>query len=176
MSGRKVWKFPLRIVSDCKIDKNIIDTDFNNHIDESEQDIVNENENNNGRFIDAKTILDDLKRKIEGKSNNSNQNNRKPGKRKVTSTVYYRDPDIMLYSKIRANGICQLCRGDAPFIDKNGIPFLENHHIEYLENGGEDSILNTCAVCCNCHAKIHHYNNDETKQKLLNMIEIIEQT
>ncbi|MFE4239621.1 HNH endonuclease [Peribacillus butanolivorans] len=48
-----------------------------------------------------------------------------------------------------------MCDQLAPFLNKQGEPYLETHHIFWLARGGEDSILNTVALCPNCHKKMH---------------------
>ncbi len=81
--------------------------------------------------------------------------NKIPNKIETTQTSYVRNEYITEYAKRRANGVCQLCREEAPFIDKKGRPYLEVHHITTLSEGGEDSIENTVALCPNCHRKMH---------------------
>ena len=77
--------------------------------------------------------------------------------REITSTVVkkIRDPYIAQYAKMRAKGICQLCKKPAPFNNIDGEPYLESHHIKWLSDGGEDSIDNTVALCPNCHRRMH---------------------
>ena len=77
----------------------------------------------------------------------------------VKTKVYHRDPIIAAYVKKRANGYCQLCGSQAPFIDQNGEPYLECHHLKWLSQGGEDSIDNCVALCPNCHRKMHTIND-----------------
>lgn len=73
-------------------------------------------------------------------------------------TRYSRSELVKEYTKRRANGRCQLCDNDAPFLSKNGTPFLEVHHIDWLSQGGVDQINNTIALCPNCHRKMHIIN------------------
>lgn len=80
----------------------------------------------------------------------------KPVEIETTVKVVKRDPYIAQYAKERANGICQLCGKEGPFIGKNGKPYLESHHIVSIADGGADSIENTIALCPNCHRKMHH--------------------
>ena len=77
------------------------------------------------------------------------------GKREVTATQYFRDPQISELVKRIAQGKCQLCSSNAPFSSKNGVPFLETHHIMWLAKNGEDALDNTVALCPNCHRKMH---------------------
>lgn len=76
-------------------------------------------------------------------------------KRSTISTAYERDPYVSEFAKRWANGICQLCENQAPFLNKKGEPHLHTHHINWLSRGGEDSVHNTVALCPNCHDKMH---------------------
>ena len=56
----------------------------------------------------------------------------------------------------RANGICQRCRNNAPFLrDSDGLPYLEVHHKTPLAEGGLDMVENAIALCPNCHRHAH---------------------
>lgn len=74
----------------------------------------------------------------------------------VTTRVYKRSPYVVAEVLKRANGKCQSCKRDAPFLKEDGSPFLEVHHIEWLSNGGEDSVENAIALCPNCHRQAHY--------------------
>lgn len=74
----------------------------------------------------------------------------------VTTRVYKRSPYVVAEVLLRANGKCQSCRCDAPFLKEDGTPFLEVHHIEWLSKGGEDSVENAIALCPNCHRQAHY--------------------
>lgn len=74
----------------------------------------------------------------------------------VTIRVYKRSPYVVAEVLLRANGKCQSCRCDAPFLKEDGTPFLEVHHIEWLSKGGEDSVGNAIALCPNCHRQAHY--------------------
>ena len=74
----------------------------------------------------------------------------------VTTRVYKRSPYVVAEVLLRANGKCQSCQRDAPFLKEDGTPFLEVHHIEWLSKGGEDSVENAIALCPNCHRQAHH--------------------
>ena len=92
----------------------------------------------------------------------------KVGERSVQGIQYERDPYVALLTKLRANGICDLCKEPGPFKDKNGDYYLESHHIEWLSKGGLDTPENTVALCPNCHRKVHVLNNEEDVMKLKN--------
>ncbi|GEM_PF-6862848 len=92
--------------------------------------------------------------------------------KEVISTQYYRDQNVAEYSRRRAKGLCQLCGNDAPFKSIKGNPYLEIHHIEWLSKDGKDTIDNTCALCPNCHRKMHNLNLKKDKTHLLEQASI----
>jgi len=78
---------------------------------------------------------------------------------------------INAYAKKRANGICEKCKNEAPFINQQGEPFLEVHHIGKLSDGGADHPLNVAAICPNCHREAHKSKNHvEFNEKLKEII------
>lgn len=83
---------------------------------------------------------------------------------------FVRDQYVVEYAKQLANGICQLCDQIAPFSDKSGSPYLETHHVIWLARGGEDTIENTVALCQNCHKRMHIFDLEEDKVKLITKI------
>lgn len=97
---------------------------------------------------------------------------------KTTTTetvVYYRDPYLNELVKRIADGKCQYCGNDAPFVDKNGQPYLEEHHVKRLADGGSDTIDNVVALCPNCHRKMHVRNEMSDVVMLKNVAEANEQ-
>lgn len=93
-----------------------------------------------------------------------------PEQRMVTSSRYDRDPYIAVYAKERADGVCQLCRQEAPFKNNRGEPYLETHHIIWLSEGGADSVDNVVALCPNCHRKMHIVNDEADGRYLLKLV------
>ena len=93
-----------------------------------------------------------------------------PEQRMVTSSRYDRDPYIAVYAKERADGVCQLCRQEAPFKNNRGEPYLETHHIIWLSEGGADSVDNVVALCPNCHRKMHIVNDEADVRYLLKLV------
>ena len=87
--------------------------------------------------------------------------------RKVATNQYERNPAVSELAKRRAGGKCQLCDNDAPFRNKDCEPYLETHHLKPLSAGGEDSILNTVALCPNCHRKMHVIGKEDDTRHLL---------
>ena len=93
-----------------------------------------------------------------------------PEKILIISTEFKRNPHVIIRVLERANGICELCGIEAPFIKiKDGLPFLEVHHIKPLSEGGKDTIENTVALCPNCHREAHFGINMDKIQKKLNI-------
>lgn len=82
---------------------------------------------------------------------------RHPKRRTIEVTVFDRNPDVVAEVLKRANGVCEKCDSDAPFLRaKDGRPYLEVHHVITLADGGEDSVGNALACCPNCHRKAHY--------------------
>ncbi|WP_314292135.1 HNH endonuclease [Leptotrichia massiliensis] len=141
-SVRKVWMFPLKLVSSTP----------NETIEYIES-------------IQKKKVkkLSQFELQIKAKE----ASNRETCYQMITSKYYVRDQSIARYAKKLAKGKCQLCDNPAPSEDKEGEPYLESHHINWLSEGGKDEIDNTVALCPNCHRKMHIVNCPEDKEKLL---------
>lgn len=103
---------------------------------------------------------DDLERITEKKE-------RKPRTVVIETTAFVRDPLVTEYVKRRANGYCDLCSEKAPFLDAQGRAYLECHHIAWLANGGFDTVDNACALCPNCHRKMHIVGSPEDVKNLV---------
>ena len=58
-----------------------------------------------------------------------------------------------------ANGTCEGCNQDAPFLRFDLTPFLEVHHLRRLADGGSDTVSNAAALCPNCHRELHYGQN-----------------
>ncbi len=85
-----------------------------------------------------------------------------PPQRTVSTTVFVRNPYVIVATLARANGQCERCKAKAPFISKSdGEPYLEVHHIKPLSEHGSDDIENTIALCPNCHRELHYGMKDE---------------
>ena len=62
---------------------------------------------------------------------------RRPSRFRVVSTEFRRSPHVVALVLRRAAGVCEQCRGPAPFARvSDGTPFLEVHHDVPLANGG----------------------------------------
>lgn len=80
--------------------------------------------------------------------------------------VYNRNESLKALVKRFAEGKCQLCMDDAPFIDKKGIPYLEEHHVKSLADGGADIMANVVAICPNCHRRMHILKDLRDQERL----------
>lgn len=137
---RKVWVFPLVVAENNKssfvtIPKMLLDNVYDKQLKSAE-------------LIDIHKLA-----KLA-------QHARSPASsRKTYSNTYIRNPFIAAYTKMRAEGKCELCKEPAPFHDRSGTPYLESHHITWLSKGGYDSEDNTAALCPNCHKRMHVVNS-----------------
>jgi hypothetical protein len=79
-----------------------------------------------------------------------------PERVRVVSTAFKRNPDVVAEVLVRANGRCEECGLDAPFLrTKDNTPYLEIHHKVTLADDGEDTVDNAVALCPNCHREMH---------------------
>lgn len=130
-ASRKVWIFPVKPVIDIVVDE-----------DPDPADVV---------AMPVKQLLLSSK-SIEGKKHEP----------KVSEiTVFHRNPYLKEAVKRVAEGKCQFCGKDAPFVDNYGQPYLEEHHVKKLADGGTDTSDNVVAICPNCHRRIHVLNSKE---------------
>lgn len=144
-NNRNVWMFPLKIKNGAPLT-----------LDQKQFEQLKKNE----RTKTKKLNINQIKILAEERLN------KQPSRRKVESTTYIRDQRVVEYALLRANGKCQLCEQDAPFLRKDGTPYLEVHHIDYMANGGIDTIDNVAALCPNCHRKMHALENEIEYKKL----------
>ena len=73
--------------------------------------------------------------------------------RRTTTKTYEYNLFVREYVNRRANGKCELCQCDAPFL-VDGKPFLKTYHLVPLSNGGADTPSNVAALCPNCYEKL----------------------
>ncbi|CAM3204689.1 HNH endonuclease [Vibrio rarus] len=121
-------------------------------------------ENDLGGMHSADKVQYDLDKEISESMKDTSENRRRrlkstpnnPEKIQTVSTAYRRNPDVIVEVLLRANGICERCKKDAPFRRrKDETPYLEVHHIIRLADGGVDSVENALALCPNCHRELH---------------------
>lgn len=87
---------------------------------------------------------------------------KKPEPIQVISKGFRRNPDVIVEVLKRADGTCERCGENAPFLKaKDGTPYLEIHHWVPLAEGGEDTVENAGALCPNCHREVHYGQIDE---------------
>lgn len=82
-------------------------------------------------------------------------------------SFYERSAAVKLYVLKRANGCCEACGKEAPFLRKNGTPYLEPHHTKRVADGGPDHPAWVGAVCPTCHREIHHGDKGATLNEKL---------
>lgn len=86
-----------------------------------------------------------------------NNANKIPETVQAITTVFKRNPDVVAEVLLRANGICEECKKQAPFLRKSdNTPYLEVHHIIPLAERGKDVVENAVALCPNCHRRMHY--------------------
>ena len=115
-------------------------------------------------YVSAEKISHILEKQII-KSKNDNSSTRKdrltqaskiPEQIQITSVGFKRNTDVINEVLLRANGVCEKCNNNAPFIRKKGnTPYLEVHHKIMLSKDGEDTVENATALCLNCHRESH---------------------
>ena len=94
-----------------------------------------------------------------------------PAKSSTTSCGFQRDPEVVAYVLQQADGRCESCDVDAPFLKPNGMPYLEVHHVRWLSKRGSDTVQNSVAVCPNCHRELHYgAEQDERREKLYEVV------
>ena len=97
------------------------------------------------------------------------------GSSQRTAQTYRRSEAIKLYVRMRAKGICELCKTPAPFMTKKGEPYLEPHHTTRLADGGPDHPRYVGAICPTCHRRIHSGADGEAfNHRLSTYLETIE--
>lgn len=97
---------------------------------------------------------------------------RQPNRSQKKADLIERDPIVKAWILQVANGICELCNSNSPFVKDNGKPYLEVHHVKHLALGGSDSVSNVTAVCPNCHRALHYSNRrDELTDRLYLKVE-----
>lgn len=82
--------------------------------------------------------------------------NKLPERIQTITHTFKRNPDVIVEVLLRADGVCERCKQQAPFSrSRDGTPYLEVHHIKRLADGGDDSVENAQALCPNCHRELH---------------------
>jgi len=74
---------------------------------------------------------------------------------------------IRLYVLRRANGRCEGCRAEAPFVSADGSPYLEPHHTMRLADDGPDHPAKVIGLCPNCHRRAHYAGDAKAFNRVL---------
>jgi 5-methylcytosine-specific restriction endonuclease McrA len=86
-----------------------------------------------------------------------------------------RERVVKLYALKRADGACEFCKSNAPFLNQKGDPYLECHHITELANEGADHPGQVLAICPNCHRRAHHASDRvNVRNRMKRRVAIIE--
>jgi 5-methylcytosine-specific restriction enzyme A len=95
--------------------------------------------------------------------------------REARRSYYERSTAVRVYVLVRAAGVCEACRQEAPFRRADGTPYLEPHHTRRIADGGPDHPRWVGAVCPNCHREVHHgENGGEVNQRLMDYLGTVE--
>ncbi len=70
--------------------------------------------------------------------------------------VWRRSRAVRQYVLGRANGRCEGCGAEAPFLRPDGRPYLEPHHTRRISDSGPDHPRWVIALCPNCHRRAHN--------------------
>lgn len=97
--------------------------------------------------------------------------NQNPNRSEVTQNQFVRDPAIVAVVLNFADGKCEKCGSEAPFVRADGTPFLEVHHVCFLAEDGPDTVDNAVGLCPNCHRECHYSKEREAiRSGLVNSI------
>jgi len=80
---------------------------------------------------------------------------------------YPRSEYVREFALRSADGVCQGCEEEAPFVNKRGQPFLEVHHLTRQSDGGPDDPENVIGLCPNCHRRVHEGKEGDEFNKQL---------
>jgi len=85
-----------------------------------------------------------------------------------TESRVTRSEIVKRYALREADGVCQGCEKEAPFVGVDGEPFLEVHHLHRQSDGGPDHPDNVIALCPDCHRRVHYgKDGDEFNEDLI---------
>ena len=84
------------------------------------------------------------------------EGNQNPTRTIESVATFSRSAEVAAWVLRFAAGCCEFCGNPAPFKTPLGTAFLEVHHIKPLAMGGADTVMNTVALCPNCHRAAHY--------------------
>jgi len=94
-----------------------------------------------------------------------------PKERRAITYLYQGSEAVRIYVLRRANGICEGCGSNAPFVTKQRRPYLEPHHVRRRADGGPDDPGWVAALCPNCHREVHYgVKGEELNQRLSDIL------
>jgi 5-methylcytosine-specific restriction protein A len=118
------------------------------------EELILENESRRGEL---RVSFDEKVKQIrKRKSLRKPQGETNPPQKKIKTTFYVRDPEVVAWLLENSKGTCESCSGPAPFTKVTGDFYLEVHHLRRLADGGSDTVSNAAAVCPNCHRELHY--------------------
>jgi 5-methylcytosine-specific restriction enzyme A len=117
--------------------------------------------------FDQHSLLDKTSKIRKFRNREPSIGNPKPRQKEIKTNQYERDPEVRADILDRANGVCELCKKEAPFLNDEGEPFLEVHHIIPLSENGPDILDNAVGICPNCHREAHLGINRSQITKIL---------
>lgn len=116
--------------------------------------------------------LQSLYERAKASSPRSSSGGSSGGSSTPTRNRYSRSQAVRDYALAHADGVCQGCEEDAPFVTKSGDPYLEVHHLYRRADGGADDPENVIALCANCHRRVHEgEDGDAFNEKLIEKAE-----
>ena len=125
---------------------------------------------------DPDELDDEIRRAISRARNHAGMLSPPKGSHSVSKTSgsvqrYVRDPDVVAWVLLAADGECETCEKPSPFKRDDGSGFLEVHHVKTLAGGGPDTVDNAIACCPNCHRELHYgKNRDRMKRDLFRKV------
>ena len=76
--------------------------------------------------------------------------------RKARINLRARSEAVKIFVQRRADGKCEGCAAQAPFVTSDGRPYLEPHHVRRISDGGPDHPAWVIALCPTCHRRAHY--------------------
>lgn len=89
--------------------------------------------------ISVDDLYDQAEASVNGEGRTTNESR--------SRTTYPRSEVVRKYALRVADGVCQGCGNDAPFLTDNREPFLKVHHLRRHSDGGADHPKNVIALC-----------------------------
>jgi 5-methylcytosine-specific restriction protein A len=78
------------------------------------------------------------------------------GPREGLRKTYARSEALKRYVRARADGRCEGCGEEAPFLSMDGDGYLEAHHTNRRSDTGPGNRKTVIALCPNCHSRVHY--------------------